>query len=726
MGVYILGLGARNIINRAYAYLSAMLSLWMLSIVLLWLPMDTQLREIIAKAQPCLYLSIGILTLNFTHTFLRRRRDSFFFSWIGVYFIFAMTAIFTDLVTDGYRTTGWGISGKGGLLFRVSLIMNAVIPGIRSLMMLWKKRRITKDLILRKQLFFIILGTLISLPASFMFFMPLSSSISGIFIKEIAPAMTISHSIFIFIAVARWRFLYTRISRASQEIFANIDKGIILLDGDDTPILVNEYAMNLFGAGRDEMSSFRIERHIPEYEYGRQYSRYETAINSGDVVRHIELTQSTITHRNFSIGTLIIIGDITENRNTMDRLREAMKAAQSADRAKTTFLAGMTHELRTPLNSIIGFSQLLIMEGKNLSGEQVEYIQTINGSGRHLLAMVNDVLDQSRIDSGTVDIRKEKFDIKTMLSQFPLTLKPLIDEKSLVFQLDIDKNVGIINADVLRINQIIYNLLSNAIKFTDSGKNIGLRARGNKDSIIIEVWDEGPGIKRHELERIFQPFVQLGDHEKRIQGSGLGLSITKYFVRLHDGTLDVESVPGRGSNFIVTLPGRMKDKRSKSRVSGGNEDPGTYRARKSISILVVEDNPVNSKLADSILKKMGHRVETVSTGEKAVSLALEGKHELIVIDIQLPGMDGTSAMRTIRESRPALPIIALTASLMQEETENLLLAGFDAHITKPISFKLLYEVIDSLTNRETITGKGFSAEQEQSLSSPILAFDKTS
>jgi two-component system cell cycle response regulator DivK len=123
---------------------------------------------------------------------------------------------------------------------------------------------------------------------------------------------------------------------------------------------------------------------------------------------------------------------------------------------------------------------------------------------------------------------------------------------------------------------------------------------------------------------------------------------------------------------------------------------------------------------------MGHRVETVSTGEKAVSLALEGKHELIVMDIQLPGMDGTSAMRTIRESRPALPIIALTASLMQEETENLLLAGFDAHITKPISFKLLYEVIDSLTNRETITGKGFSAEQEQSLSSPILAFDKTS
>jgi signal transduction histidine kinase/CheY-like chemotaxis protein len=556
--------------------------------------------------------------------------------------------------------------------------------------------------------------------------MPLSSPISGIFIKEIAPAMSITHSIFIFIAVARWRFLYTRISRASQEIFANIDKGIILLDGDDYPILVNEYAMNLFGISREETASFRIERRIPEYEYGRQYSRHETAINSGDSVRHIELTQSAITYRNYSIGTLIIIGDITESRNNMDRLREAIKAAQSADRAKTTFLAGMTHELRTPLNSIIGFSQLLIMEGKNLSREQVEYIQTINGSGRHLLAMVNDVLDQSRIDSGTVNLRKEKFDIKTMLSQFPLTLKPLIDEKMLTFQLDIDDNVGIIKADVLRINQIIYNLLSNAIKFTDGGKNIGLRARGNRDSIIIEVWDEGPGIQAHDRERIFQPFVQLGDHEKRIQGSGLGLSITRYFVRLHGGTLDVESVPGRGSNFIVTLPGRMKDKRSKSRVSGRNEDTDTYRARKSISILVVEDNPVNSKLADSILKKMGHRVETVGTGEEAVSMARDGNHDLIVMDIQLPGMDGTSAMRKIRESSPSIPIVALTASLMGEDTENLLLAGFDAHITKPISFKLLYEAIDSLTNRDTVTENGFSAEQEQSLSSPILALDKTS
>ncbi|GEM_PF-1331654 len=253
-----------------------------------------------------------------------------------------------------------------------------------------------------------------------------------------------------------------------------------------------------------------------------------------------------------------IAGIIIERRNAERSLIDAKEAAEEANRVKTNFLANVSHELRTPLNAILGFSQILEMKRGEIDRErELEFLGYIRQSGEHLLEMVNDILDLSKIESGRFDLEKNPFDLREMLSRVLLIVKSLAEEKGLAIDCEIEPDLGIMTADELRLKQVIFNLLSNAIKFTPKGKRIGVRAAGDGGRAVITVWDEGIGITEDDLEKIFDPFEQAqrrrGEDE---QGTGLGLSITKKIIELHGGTLEVRSAPGEGSSFTMVLPGR--------------------------------------------------------------------------------------------------------------------------------------------------------------------------
>jgi len=313
-----------------------------------------------------------------------------------------------------------------------------------------------------------------------------------------------------------------------------------LIHPEDLPTLEKEVAENLGNADRDEEfthTPYRIITKKGAIKWISEVTRIRKDING------------KITHAQ---GILI---DITQRKEAEEELKEAKIEAESANKAKSIFLANMSHELRTPLNAILGFSQVLQLDKENHTEQQLENIGFIRGSGEHLLEMVSDILDLSKIESGKMEIEKETFDLGNMLTRFSGTIQTLADEKDIKLDIDIDSRIGSTYADEKRIKEILYNLLSNAIKFTDSGKEVGIKAYKKQTETIIEIWDHGRGITTENIDKIFDPFEQVGKAKQgNSKGTGLGLAITKKIIKAHDGTISVKSKINSGSRFIVTLP----------------------------------------------------------------------------------------------------------------------------------------------------------------------------
>jgi PAS domain S-box-containing protein len=246
-----------------------------------------------------------------------------------------------------------------------------------------------------------------------------------------------------------------------------------------------------------------------------------------------------------------------KRQRDIEKLENAKLFAEAANRAKSGFIASMSHELRTPLNSILGFSQLLEMKTSGeLNSDQMEYVGYIRSSGSHLLDMINEILDLAKIEAGKIEIKKKPFDLAELLNGFPERMKALSLKKNITVKISVAEDIGTLDADELRIRQILFNLLSNAVKFTEPERNIGIEAYPDECNAVITVWDEGQGIAERDHERIFSPFEQAGSMEESLKGTGLGLSITRKLVELHGGRIVLDSAPGKGSRFTVILPGR--------------------------------------------------------------------------------------------------------------------------------------------------------------------------
>ncbi|MGZ9223950.1 MAG: PAS domain S-box protein, partial [Anaerolineales bacterium] len=378
-------------------------------------------------------------------------------------------------------------------------------------------------------------------------------------------------------------------------------------------------------------------------------------------------------------------------------------------RVKDEFLANMSHELRTPLNAILGLSESL---GEQIAGplneKQQKYITTISESGRHLLSLINDILDLAKIEAGQITLDINRVDIQSVCEASLRMIRQLAQNKHQDVTLEIDDEIGLIWADERRLKQIMVNLLSNAVKFTPEEGKIGLVVHGNKNEneVMITVWDNGIGVKEEDLSRLFQPFVQLDSGLAReTTGTGLGLALVAQMVRLHGGSLRVDSHPEQGSHFTIVLPWEPAlaiDTASKMKVTGKFRAMNLDSINRPTVLLIEDTNEVIMMIRD-YLELAGYQVVTARDGVEGITQAQLVHPDLILMDVMMPRMDGLEATRRLR-SEPefeATPIIALTALAMPSDRERCISAGMNDYMSKPVNLKELVKTIQRfLANTE--------------------------
>lgn len=405
---------------------------------------------------------------------------------------------------------------------------------------------------------------------------------------------------------------------------------------------------------------------------------------------------------------IINISDRSKERASMDRIRQDLQEAERSNAAKSRFLTTISHDMRTPMNAIMGLTDLA-MEHMEEQEKVQEYLYKIARSSTHLLELINDVLDMSRIESGKMALEHRPFDLKELLEDVMDIIRPQAEAKMQAVETNWSLIYPQVIGDPVRIRQVLINLLSNGVKYTQRGGRIvfqlsqcrgeAQRESGAQGELRIQIYDNGYGMSETFQQIIFEPFAkENAEHAQEIEGTGLGMSITKSLVDLMGGNLSVESRLGEGSNFTVDIPLELQydDKAQegeKSEKDVQGFDCGGYR------ILLVEDNEMTADVLTDILELMGAEVEWAGNGEQALEVFAGGPahtFDVVLMDVQMPVMDGYEATRRLRslsEEGRNVPIVALTGNAFTEDIQASRAAGMDHHLTKPVKKKDLEAVL---------------------------------
>jgi len=390
--------------------------------------------------------------------------------------------------------------------------------------------------------------------------------------------------------------------------------------------------------------------------------------------------------------------------------RQAKEAAEAANHAKSEFLANMSHELRTPLNAIIGFSEILKDESFGpLNDKQKEYLTDVLESGKHLLSLINDILDLSKVEAGRMELQPSQLDLKSLLTNSLLMIRERAMKHQIRLEMDGEETIGLIEADERKIKQVVFNLLSNAAKFTPDGGKIGIQARRQGGGEVqITVWDTGIGIEEHNRHKMFKEFSQIDStYSRKYTGTGLGLSLAKTFVELHGGRIWFESEgKDRGTRFHFTLPASLP--KAASRRSAGEDFKALLAKADSLKregrlrVLVVEDDERTAKHLAVLLSQSGYGVELAHDGEEALKKARQSRPDLITLDLLLPKKDGWDVLAELKADRTTerIPVVIITGS---EDKLRGFAPGVTEYLLKPVSKEALDEALGRLMVSRQLT-----------------------
>jgi signal transduction histidine kinase len=393
----------------------------------------------------------------------------------------------------------------------------------------------------------------------------------------------------------------------------------------------------------------------------------------------------------------------------IQRLQVAMEASETAAKAKSEFLANMSHEVRTPLNGILGIANALLDDCT--APKQRELISLIEDSARNLERLLSDVIDSARLENGKVELAQAPFALADVAQQCVDLFKPSAAAKGIVLTLDVSPGLGLVMGDAGRLQQILNNLLSNAVKFTEQGAVRCELRRQFDGQCLIEVRDTGQGFDPSLAEAIFERFRQAdGGTTRRHGGSGLGLAISRDLVSLMGGSITASSEPGKGARFRVTLPLPPLGPESETPTPVGWRDE--ERSHRILKVLVADDNPVNRRVIELMLGPESFETTSVENGEEAVAAASQAPFDVILMDIQMPVMDGLTAIREIRRRMDApAPIVVVSANCGPDDIKRSLAAGAVAHVGKPISPSTLFAAIDeAVSSGGRPAGQGYQQQ----------------
>ena len=372
----------------------------------------------------------------------------------------------------------------------------------------------------------------------------------------------------------------------------------------------------------------------------------------------------------------------------------AMEAAEAANRAKSSFLANMSHELRTPLSAVIGYSEMMEEEVEDLGeGGLLKDIGKVKSNARHLLSLINDVLDLSKIEAGRMDTYAEEVDVADMVAEVKGTVGGLVARKNNRFVIDLGRDLGTMRTDVVKLRQCLFNLISNAAKFTEAGR-ITLGVRRSGDGLEFRVADTGIGMTAEQLGRLFQRFAQADESTTRkFGGTGLGLALTRAFARLLGGDVSVESTPGAGTTFTLRLPAAMPSAGADAEPEPEAAPPTSGADRQTV--LVIDDDPAQRELMSRFLERQGFAVRTAADGATGLALAREIRPRAITLDVMMPQMDGWSVLGALKADADVAAIPVVMVSFVNDAGLEAALGAAD-HLDKPVAWNRLKDVMDHL------------------------------
>jgi PAS domain S-box-containing protein len=527
-------------------------------------------------------------------------------------------------------------------------------------------------------------------------------------------------------------------------MISGMDEGVIFADAENKIVEVNDYFCRFAGVSKQEL----LGENIMKFHKGDVLKRISDFLNvcrsdsnasplviqkSLNGMELILRVQPIYDHDHYQGVLMNVInvtelvhtreqvvqtnGELSKRASELEKTRLALlnmvddlecerTRAQSADHAKGEFLANMSHEIRTPMNGIIGVTELLL--DTTLSNVQSDYVGMIKRSADTLLVILNDILDFSKIEAGKLQVEKVPFLLKETLRDIIYIMQPKAYEKNIKLDYSIGSDIpDAVVGDPVRLKQVLLNLVGNSLKFTEHGEikvNISRdSSKNNPDVLQFSVSDTGIGIPKEKQEHIFNPFTQADNStHRKYGGTGLGLTITSKLVELMGGKVWLESEFGKGSDFYFTVSLPVAEEEAMKSFMPKEADENIIPEASNLNILLAEDNPINQKLAVKMVEAKGHKVVVADNGKVALEKLEKQSFDMILMDIQMPEMDGYEAIAKIREketiSGSHIPIIAMTAHAMKGDREKCIESGADEYISKPINRAELYRLINKMAS----------------------------